>query len=750
MFKLFYKLNLIKNALYGQKSLVDKFKRRELAFIDTDFWWRYSSTSRKIIKKRVDQFLNIFIYYLSFEFFDYCFFIFLFFSLLYNYSFIGFLNTHVFSYVFLYLVYIFVLFIYFLICLFFLFLFMIIYIFFFLFVYLKNKSLFYLLRYIFLEFFYFSFFLFFFNMFNIFLRNLLLFKNNIIVSYNNFTTMIFLYYVKYYKKFLNYKAKDLKTKEAHLKFLYKLLKKLPVNRYLVIYYRKKQLGSINIIITEEDIKSYTWRDSDLDIIIKRERTEKIKRYLRFILFFNRTKIYKSLKFNFFRSIEYVIISLNLLNFLNKDKHKIYTAFFTIWAWEPNYINDWDYMNWTQTYSYRIIRYKLSFYDLRGFFFYLSVDLLHYISPIIRFLHFIYWESYFLQIRQIAAPFRSDFERSIIYYFVFWYHIIWKNPEVERRYYKRKLKKFLYLFVYLDVFEFFFNFNNLIYYYKDKKFFKQFHYLFNIYVYNKLKIFYINIFSLGILSNLIKKIYVYLTYLFINLKFFFKNFNNFLKILIIFLKNIFFYCFIKSISYIFSKKKFRRFLKKNLKNLNNFKVFNKVDFDVVRYKKRKYKLKLSLDFNFWLYLFYNYERNRFIDPTQINFRSKKIREFNEYIVLLIDAIQLYRQVFRRIARYKRLPLYRRLFREFNVVSEIDTSHIFIYDNKFRKSYINEKVKIIKKEYKYSKRNLVKKKYLNLNFLYYYNTKLKKKNLIYIKKKYKKRRILKKKNKIFKKC
>ena len=298
--------------------------------------------------------------------------------------------------------------------------------------------------------------------------------------------------------------------------------------------------------------------------------------------------------------------------------------------------------------------------------------------------------------------------------------------------------------------FFFNFNNLIYYYKDKKFFKQFHYLFNIYVYNKLKIFYINIFSLGILSNLIKKIYVYLTYLFINLKFFFKNFNNFLKILIIFLKNIFFYCFIKSISYIFSKKKFRRFLKKNLKNLNNFKVFNKVDFDVVRYKKRKYKLKLSLDFNFWLYLFYNYERNRFIDPTQINFRSKKIREFNEYIVLLIDAIQLYRQVFRRIARYKRLPLYRRLFREFNVVSEIDTSHIFIYDNKFRKSYINEKVKIIKKEYKYSKRNLVKKKYLNLNFLYYYNTKLKKKNLIYIKKKYKKRRILKKKNKIFKKC
>ena len=292
-------------------------------------------------------------------------------------------------------------------------------------------------------------------MFNIFLRNLLLFKNNIIVSYNNFTTMIFLYYVKYYKKFLNYKAKDLKTKEAHLKFLYKLLKKLPVNRYLVIYYRKKQLGSINIIITEEDIKSYTWRDSDLDIIIKRERTEKIKRYLRFILFFNRTKIYKSLKFNFFRSIEYVIISLNLLNFLNKDKHKIYTAFFTIWAWEPNYINDWDYMNWTQTYSYRIIRYKLSFYDLRGFFFYLSVDLLHYISPIIRFLHFIYWESYFLQIRQIAAPFRSDFERSIIYYFVFWYHIIWKNPEVERRYYKRKLKKFLYLFVYLDVFEFFF-------------------------------------------------------------------------------------------------------------------------------------------------------------------------------------------------------------------------------------------------------------------------------------------------------
>jgi len=744
MFKWIYKIIEIKNGFNGQTNIVDKFKRRELAFIDTDFWWRYSSTSRKIIKKRIDQLLNILFYYLNFELFDYFLFIFLFFTLLHNYNYFGFFFSDLFNYIILYVFFLIAFIIYlvllFVICFFVFFIFLI----FFIYIFIKNKGLFYLLKHIIKKLLLFTIFYLTYFYWNSFLLFFVKKFNRILFFFNNFKVLLFLYYIKYYKKYLNLKKENLSTFKDYLNYIYTKLTKLPIDNKMIIFYRKKNYGLINIEVFEEEIRFFVWKDSDMVYLNKRLRIERLKKIIRTIFFFNRTSFYKSLKSNFFRSIEYIVIAFNLFNFLNKEKHKIYTAFFTIWAWEPDYINDWDFKNWRQTYTFRTIRYKITFYDLRGFFFYILIDLLHYISPVIRFIHYIYWEAFFIQIRSMAAPFRSEFERDVIYYTTFLFHILWKNPEVERRYLKRQLKKFWYFFVYLDVFEFFFNFKNLVKFYWYSNFIKKFFIFFDKYI----KIYYLNLIKIIFSNKFLKKLLLKYSYIFLYFNYMMILFINIKNIIICFLKicfSILYYILFKWVFFFFSKKKFKNILKKFLIKYDNFVYFDKLNFDIVSYRKRRDLIRLKVNFSVWLDLFYNYERNRFIDPTQVNFRYKKMREFNEYKRLLLEAIHMYQQVFKRIERYKKLPLYKRLFREFNFVPEIDTSFVFAYDNKFRKSYIVEKVRILKKEYKYSKRYLIKHRYTNLNFLYYYNKPLKKKNHIKIKKKFKKRIKKKKKNK-----
>ena len=211
-----------------------------------------------------------------------------------------------------------------------------------------------------------------------------------------------------------------------------------------------------------------------------KKRKKYKVYFnKFLLFFNNIKQFLKLKiFNFIlhflKNLYYFFRFLFYLgNFWKKRKYRGFRMYFSIWAWNADLVDPLDFKNWRQTYTYKKVTYYINFYDIKGFFFYIYVSYsLYFLTNFYRILHFIYWESFFVLIRSMTGPLHSPFEKKIISWFNWFVAILWTNPVKERNYYKLKIKSFIYLFVYLDVFEFFFNLKNFIYYYY---FYKNFYY-----------------------------------------------------------------------------------------------------------------------------------------------------------------------------------------------------------------------------------------------------------------------------------
>ena len=684
---------LLYRAFKNKIKFIDLFKRRELGELYTVFWWDYNSTSRKIIKKRIEYFYSVYIYYFSFEFYNFLIFFLLFFLLFFNIFYFGFFFNSIFC-----------IYLYFLL-------------------YHILNSLFYLFIFLinliiqFFEFFYFffRFFYFFFRLpFFIYLFYYLYFVKDII--FNTYIYLIFnSMYIKFtFVKFLKRNFFKFIILVLLLLFFFFFLKFYTILLYIKWYYYYNYIFffiffiffvffrvEIENILKPIDInwdfifnkrynnkqiikKIYILTKEDRYNIYRQEKIEFIKKILFFLFFFFKTKTYKKLK-KFLKNFNLFLKFFFKLCFFKKNNFREFIIFFTIWTWTPNYIDNWDVKSWHQTYTYKKTKYKLSFYDLKGFLFYIFIDISAYSLVIYRYIHFLYWEAFFLQVQTWHAPIYGPIEKTIIYWYYWLLYILWKDPVTYRNRYKKKVKNFIFYFLYLDIFEFFFNFKNLYIYLKEKSFLLNFLFFFYIFLV-KLKSFILK-FLLYFL-NFFKK--YYLKFLFI---FFYFIYIFLLKLINVYnIMYVSMYYFFYLIIQVFFFKSFSFNL--IYKKYNDIYFFRKKDLKyytlLLRYiilLNKKNKIKLLKNFSL----------------------------YKNYKLLLLQLLQKYIKNYITISSINKLPFFKRFMIDMSIYFKIDTKAV----NSYKK--ILYKFKNFKLEF------LIYKKY---NFLFYNNfINKKKKKVLY---------------------